>query len=120
MNFGQKLKEFRTAKEMSLRTLAIKLDITPTYLSDIENNRRKAPGKEIIDNIAIILSLSETKLNELYNMAGKERETVPLDLPDYINQNENAIIALRKAKKGHLSDDDWKKIISHMDHYEKK
>ena len=47
-SFGGKLKELRNQRRVSLRTLAKELDISPTFLSDIENGRRLPPNSEKI------------------------------------------------------------------------
>lgn len=45
ITFGEYLTNKRKEKEMSLRMLAKELDISPAYLSDVENNRRNEIGR---------------------------------------------------------------------------
>ena len=49
MKFGEYLANKRKEREMSLRMLAKELDVSPTYLSDVENNRRNALSYEKLD-----------------------------------------------------------------------
>ena len=49
LKFGEYIKSKRLEKGISLRELASKVGITPTYMSDIEKGRRNAPNKEKVD-----------------------------------------------------------------------
>ena len=59
MKFGEYLANKRKEREMSLRMLAKELDVSPTYLSDVENNRRNALSYEKLNKIIEILKLDE-------------------------------------------------------------
>ena len=41
--FGSFLREKRMARGLTLRGMAAKLDLSPVYMSNIENDRRAAP-----------------------------------------------------------------------------
>ena len=47
MNFGEFVSKKRKKKNLTIRQFAILLDISFTYLSDVENNRSKAFKSEI-------------------------------------------------------------------------
>jgi transcriptional regulator with XRE-family HTH domain len=65
-SLGDLIREARTPKG-SLRDFAKKLDITPSYLSDIENDRR-IPAEEVLRRIAELLELD---FDELMAKAGR-------------------------------------------------
>jgi len=44
---GQYYRKIRESKEWSLRDLAIEMQITPSYLSDMERNRREMKEKYV-------------------------------------------------------------------------
>ena len=44
--FGSYVREKRMARGLSLRALAAKLEVSPVYMSNIENDRRPAPTME--------------------------------------------------------------------------
>ncbi|MGH9962328.1 MAG: helix-turn-helix domain-containing protein, partial [Pyrinomonadaceae bacterium] len=48
---GQRIRELRDAKELSLRELAKKLEISAPFLSDIELGRRY-PSDEVLASLA--------------------------------------------------------------------
>ena len=51
MTLGDIINHARVGKRMGLRALARELDIVPSYLSDIENNRR-VPSEAVLQNLA--------------------------------------------------------------------
>ena len=53
---GEVVREARTARGWSLRELARRIDITPSYLSDIENDRR-VPAEDVLRALARELDL---------------------------------------------------------------
>lgn len=117
-SFGGKLKELRNQKRMSLRTLAKELDISPTFLSDIENGRRLPPNSEknfnSIDKIAEILCLTEDEINELRKCADFdlfEKGVMSKDIEQYMKQYPMAQVAMRKAVSNNVDDNKWEEIM---------
>lgn len=53
---GEVIREARTIQDTRLRELARRLGVTPSYISDIENDRR-VPSEEILRKIAAALTL---------------------------------------------------------------
>jgi transcriptional regulator with XRE-family HTH domain len=56
--FGDFLRDKRQKSGISLRQLAIKLDISPSYLSEIECNKFKAPSSQIILTLGKLLNFN--------------------------------------------------------------
>jgi len=68
MTFGQKLRELRQEKGMTLRTLAEAAGVDFTYLSKIENDKiGYLPGAETIRDLAQALKVDAIELLELAN-----------------------------------------------------
>jgi transcriptional regulator with XRE-family HTH domain len=66
--FGQKLREFRQEKGMTLRALAEATGVDFTYLSKIENDKvGYLPGAETIRDLAQALGVDAIELLELAN-----------------------------------------------------
>jgi len=69
MTFGQRIRELRTAKQLSLRALAPKVEVGFTYLSKVENGKLDFgdyPSEALIRKLAIAL---EADLDELFVLA---------------------------------------------------
>jgi transcriptional regulator with XRE-family HTH domain len=61
--FGQKIRDYRIENtHLSLRKLAETVDISPTYLSRIENDKEPPPSEDIIIRIAQTLGVDEDEL----------------------------------------------------------
>lgn len=117
MRFGDFVKDKRKKKELNLKTLAKKLNLSIAYWSDIENNRRyPITGK--LEALIKILELSPKEQALLYDLAGKARNEVSPDLLEYIMDWEVSTYvraALRKAKQNNMSVKEWKRIIEEID-----
>lgn len=55
-NFGQVIRELRTAQALGLRETAHILGISPAYLSRIERGKEKPPSPEVIKSLAKALA----------------------------------------------------------------
>jgi len=68
LTFGQKLREFRQDKGLTLRALAEAAGVDFTYLSKIENDKvGYLPGAETIRDLAQALGVDAIELLELAN-----------------------------------------------------
>jgi transcriptional regulator with XRE-family HTH domain len=95
--FGSFVKEKRLARGWSLRVLAEKLDVSLTYLSDVETGKRYAFPKEKLLLLAEIFEIDTLKEKNLYlDLAAKTRDTVPLDVEEYVLKNDVLITFIRK------------------------
>lgn len=97
--FGEFVTTRRKEKEISLRGMAEKLDLSPAYWSDIEKGRRNPPNLNILGELSKILNLSQEEFDEMVDMASEDRDEIPMDLPEYIKESDLARTALRKARK---------------------
>lgn len=110
--FGAFLAQKRIEKDVKLKPMAEKLGVSVTYLSDIIKGRRNPPEKDGLEILAECLSLSSEERDQLFDLAGRERNQVSPDLPEYIMDESipNARVALRRAKNANLGDDFWKEV----------
>ncbi|MCD8237876.1 MAG: helix-turn-helix domain-containing protein [Clostridiales bacterium] len=121
--FGEFINEKRKGRgdnggDVLLRDLAKAMgNMSVSYLSDIIKGRRNPPDKRLLEIMADVLSLTPEEKDEMYDLAGKERDEAAPDLPDYI-MDENiphVRAALRKANKKGLGDDFWKKVYDEIE-----
>jgi len=90
------------------------LGISLSFLSDVENNRRKPFDKDKIDLFAELLGLDEGDKAVMFDLAARDRKEVPSDIEDimmYGEIGEMARLALRKSNAGEISEEDWKRFI---------
>lgn len=70
---GDEIRSARLQKGLGLRELARSIDLTPSYLSDIENDRR-VPSEEVLKTLAGALDLDFDRLMGLAGRFGDEAE----------------------------------------------
>jgi choline kinase/DNA-binding XRE family transcriptional regulator len=105
--FGSYIRSLRIENEIGQRELALKIGIAPSYLNDIEKNKRGAPKVSIIKKLSLILKADLYLLNDL---AGSSKKTLPPDIVDYVENNSKIISLIRSAKNNNLTDDEFEKI----------
>jgi len=115
--FGAFLAQKRLEKDVKLKPLAEKLGVSVTYLSDIIKGRRNPPEKDGLEILAQCLGLNQEEHDEMFYLAGKERNQVSPDLPEYIMDEAipSARVALRRAKNANLGDDFWQEVNKLID-----
>ena len=113
-SFGDFLQKKRKENELTLRALAEKLDWSAPYLTDIEKGRRNPPDIEKLNMLAGILNLSDDEIREMMELAGKKRETIAPDLPEYIKGRDYVAAALRTARDLDATRDDWEEFVKEL------
>ncbi len=94
--------------------MAEKLKMSAPYLSDIEKGRRNPPEMDKLQLIAQILGLTEEENAIMLDLAGKMRNTVAPDLPEYIMERDYVSAALRTARDLDASEADWLKFVEEL------
>lgn len=99
MYFGEYLEEKRKSRNYTIRLFARRVNISYTYLADVEKGRSKAFKLEILNKIIEVLHLDEKETDTLYDLAGKSRETIPPDVEEYLKENKELIEKIRRIKR---------------------
>ena len=112
--FGEFLVEKRKQKGISGRHLAKALNVSPVYMCDMEKGRKACVTKEFIENVKRVFLLDEEETNRMHDLIAIARNSVSIDLPEYIMSNELVRTALRTAKKNNTPDEKWEKFIKEI------
>ncbi len=119
--FGRFIDEKRKGRgpggtDILLKDIATAMGITATYLSDIVKGRRNPPDYEGLQKLAEVLALSQEERDEMYDLAGRERNEAAPDLPGYIMDEDIPYVraALRRASDKKLGNDFWKQVFENM------
>ncbi len=122
IRFGDFIKQKRLndPRELTLKDMSERLGISLSFLSDIENNRRKPFDKDKIEKFAQVLNLSDEDKAKMYDLAARDRREIPSDIEDIMMYSEiggdMARLALRQSKAGGVIDEeDWKTFIRDME-----
>lgn len=115
-SFGQYLSGKRLERKLTLRKFAGLVELSPVYVSNVENNRQAAPAAPVLMRIIEVLRLSKEESDQLYDLAAKSKSkpTVSGDLPEYIMQKDIVRFALRTAKDVDATDEEWQEFIDRL------
>lgn len=116
IRFGDYIKKKRLddPRQLTLKDLSERLGISLSFLSDVENNRRKPFDEEKIEKFCVELYLSEEEKAKLFDLAAQDRGQVPSDIEAIMMYSEignMARFALRQSKAGVIDEEDWKTFI---------
>jgi transcriptional regulator with XRE-family HTH domain len=104
---GAFIRDARLAKGLKLRELARRLDVTPSYVSDIENDRR-IPSEEVLTKIAAELDLD---YSNLVARAGR----LPADAERYMRETPSATALFRRITEQKWPEEDIKRLAQSAD-----
>ncbi len=113
-NFGEFLQRKREEKQITLRKMADLLGFSAPFLSDVEKDRRNPPELAKLEQIADILGLSYEEKETMYNLAGKKRDSVAPDLPEYIMSRDYVAAALRTARDLDAGEEEWLRFVEEL------
>jgi transcriptional regulator with XRE-family HTH domain len=100
---GDVVHDARARLKLSLRDVTKRLAITPSYLSDIENDRR-IPSEEVIRKLASLLNLDP---DDLMALAGRFGE----DAVRYMMKTPAAGLLFRRLAEGQASGEAVKELL---------
>ena len=78
------------------RELAEKIGVAPSYLNDIEKEKRTAPKQNIIKKLSTILKININYLNDL---AGISKGNIAPDIGEFIEKNPEIVSLIRSIKR---------------------
>lgn len=98
--YGLFIKNKRKERNWSIRFAAGQLNVSATYWNDLEMANRPAPPKDKLMIIAKMFDIDTDKkaLYEYLDMAAETRNTIPIDVEEFITENPIFIEFIRKAK----------------------
>lgn len=104
--FGGRVRRKRMEKQITLRKFAEMIDVSPTYISQIERDEFKPPVEDKIREIARVLGEDE---DEMLGLADR----VPSDLPGIIQKHPKEVATFLRTAKG-FSREDWENLTKNI------
>jgi HTH-type transcriptional regulator, competence development regulator len=92
-NFGEFLRSLRERQKMSVRDVAAKTGVSVSYITQIENGRRKAPGPDVLKKLAPAYNVP---VRDLLKAAGYMDDIEPIR--PSVNEEEEIDRAYRYAQ----------------------
>ena len=112
--FGEYLKHKREERQMSLRELARRLELSTPFLSDVENNRRAPLTEERLATLADVLNLSKDDAAGMYDIVGRQKGLLAPDLNPYVTKRPYVNAALRTARNLEATEEDWQRFVDDL------
>lgn len=118
--FGAFLRDKRIQKELSLRELSQKINLSHSYLSSVENGKKSPPSNKVLLEIAKALMLDTESKELLFDIAAKEKElqnsdyNLPADISKYLFDTEIAKSFIREADKHGYSNEYWSMLLQQI------
>ena len=109
---GEEIRDARVATGVSLREFARNLGITPSYQSDIENDRR-IPSEDVLKKLASSLNLDFEILMLLGGRFGEEAER-------YLRRHPTAGALFRKLSETNAPENVLRKMLQDAEELERK
>lgn len=103
-NFGETIRDLRAAQDLGLRETAIKLGISPAYLSRIERGKERPPRPEVIKDLAKLLAADPDVLFRLSSSTDPE-------IVDYLHERPSVLILLRTLMDSDFTEEETGKLI---------
>lgn len=103
-NFGETIRDLRVAQALGLRETAIKVGISPAYLSRIERGKERPPRPEVIKELAKMLAADPDVLFRLSSSTDPE-------IVDYLHGRPEVMNLLRYIKENSFTEDKIKNLI---------
>ena len=110
MSLGDIINRARVDKRLGLRALARELDIAPSYLSDIENDRR-VPSEAVLRKMSQVLDLDFDVLMQQAGRLGEHAE-------QYLRQHQLAGQLFRRIANSQLDQEGLEKLLTNVDEIE--
>ena len=116
-DFGKLLRRVREAAGVSMGALARYLEVSVTYLSDVERGTRAPLTSDRIEKTAGLLKLSPAKVRELDAAAGEARGYFELGITTPTSREVGASLMRGWPRFG---DAEFDKLMALLDELEKK
>jgi transcriptional regulator with XRE-family HTH domain len=104
---GEQIRRARVAESLGLRELARRVDKSPSYVSDIEYDRR-VPSEETLVALCEVLHLD---FDALLSVAGRLGD----DADRYLREEPAAGMLLRRAQESKLTNDELRQLIDRVE-----
>lgn len=102
---GEKIKQLRKDKKMSISELAEKANVAKSYLSSIERNLQTNPSIQFIEKISSVLGVS---VNELINEESIEVDSLDVEWLQIVKEAMESGVS-KQEFKDFLEFNQWRK-----------
>lgn len=114
LTFGEYIAQKRIQMNISLREMAKLMEFSAPYWSGVEKGKKNPPKYEKLERLSDILCLDESEKSQMFDLAGKYRNTIAPDVEYYILDNESIIKTFRMLRKMGADENDWRDFLKRI------
>lgn len=114
LTFGQFLRKVRQSKNITGRSLAEHLKMSPPYISEVERGGRPPLYYDKLVEIKNFLNLDKGETETLMNLAGRGRNEIAPDLVKYIVEHPEVNNFIRLARDEMWTSTDWLELLKQL------
>ena len=96
--FGEYLRKLRTERKLTMRQLAKMVNISPYYISFMENGKKTNPDIQIMGRMANAMKLDKKEIEHFLDLHAKANGYVSYDIVQYIMQHDEIRKAIRSER----------------------
>ena len=113
--FGEYLRELRNSREprMTQEMLANAIGRSKMTISQFEKGKNSPPQGELLESMAIALSLDDVERSNLLFLAAQSRGSLPSDIENYFFENP-AICDVIRAAMNNSNRVDWNAVAEFL------
>ncbi len=108
-NFGELLHLIRSRQNAT--QLIKDVGISYVYLLDIEKGARPAPSETVLLALAEKLDFQDGEREKFFDLAAKERNTVPADVSQYVREHNEIIEVVRAINNSSVELEYLKRLV---------
>ena len=109
--FGQLVRKYRIDLRMKLGEMALGLNVTPAYLSAVENDKKKLTN-DLVNSVISFLSLEGPDAEKLKDAAARSKSEHVINAKSQSDVTQEAVAMFaRKLETSQLSDEKAKRIL---------
>lgn len=109
MTIGERIKKYREKKKISKSELARMINVSPSYITMLENGRKSNPSEDVIFKISIALGVTRQELlygvseiTNLFSGSGTIYENILNSLNDKTIKDDDQTIKFKSALADYL------------------
>ncbi|BAK47249.1 predicted transcriptional regulator [Clostridium sp. SY8519] len=114
ITFGEFIRKKRLEQSITLRRMADQLDVSAPFLSDVEKGRRNPLDLDKMNQLADFLHMNSQERDTMYDLAGRDRDTIAPDLPEYIKDRGYVTAALRSLRDLDAGEKEWQEFVDEL------
>lgn len=112
--FGEYLRKLRKERKLTMRQLAKMANISPYYISFMENGKKTNPDIQIMGRMAHAMKLNKQEIEHFLDLHAKANGYVSYDIAEYIMQHDEIRETIRSERDKVGATPSWEDFLENF------